>query len=150
MFPKPIKREKIKKYLPKVKKTSVAKAKAKAWSSFSLWVRLRGADVDGYVRCVSCGVKKHYSDMQAGHFIPGRRNAVLFSEDGTNPQCYGCNIGRGGNWTGYFEYMKKMYGIEYIEQLIAESKETLKYKLSDYEELEKFYKQKVKELGGLA
>lgn len=147
MFPKPIKREKKgKKYLPKKSKTSVSKAKLKAWIAFSLWVRLSVADVDGYVRCVSCGTKKHYKEMQAGHFIPGRTNAVLFSEDGCHPQCYGCNIGKGGNWPGYFEYMKKMYGIEFIEQLIAESREPVKYTLADYIELEKYYKNKAEEV----
>jgi 5-methylcytosine-specific restriction endonuclease McrA len=139
-IPKPIKRErKAKKYLPKTKTTSVAKAKIKAWVAFSKWVRISAADEFGMARCVSCGVKKHYKDLQAGHFIPGRNNAVLFSEDGCHPQCYGCNIGKGGNWPGYFEYMRKMYGIEYIEQLIAESRMPIKYTLEDYIELAKHY-----------
>lgn len=128
------------------KKNSVSKMKQKAWSTFSLWVRLSAADYDGYVRCITCGVKKHYKEMQAGHFIPGRLNAVLFSEEGVHPQCYGCNIGKGGNWPSYYEWMKGMYGLEIIDQLIFQSRQVVKYTISDYEELAKKYQALTKEL----
>lgn len=142
--------KKARKYLPKVKKTSVAKAKKKAWVAFSLWVRVKDADSEGYVKCVTCSVKRPYKDMQAGHFIPGRNNAVLFSEDGVHPQDYQCNVGKKGNWPAYYEYMLRMYGQEVIDELLKQSNETRKYTLEDYIELEKHYKALVEEvLNGL-
>jgi len=81
-------------------KSSMSKAKRKAWSAFSLYIRISASDINGNAKCVTCGAVKSYKDLQAGHFIPGRRNAVLFSEEGVHPQCYHCNIGLNGNWPG--------------------------------------------------
>jgi hypothetical protein len=132
-----------------MKKISLSKAKQKAWSAFSLWVRLSVVDEYGYASCVTCGSRKQYKELQAGHFIPGRSNSVLFSEDGVHPQCYGCNIGKGGNWPAYYEYMLKMYGQEVIDELLIKRHEIVKYKTWDYEEIERKYKAKLEGLGGL-
>lgn len=131
--------------MKKLRKVSLTKTKAAAWKAFSLWVRMEAADFDGYARCITCMAKKHYKELQAGHFIPGRNNAVLFSEEGVHPQCYGCNIGKGGNWPSYYEWMKKMYGLEVIDELIRKSHETVKYTAQDYLDIEKLYKEKIKE-----
>ncbi len=40
--------------------------------------------------------------------------------------------------------MKKMYGNEVIDELLALDKEIVKYKLADYEELARFFQEKVK------
>ena len=122
------------------------KAKEKAWKVFSIYIRLSAADYEEYVRCITCGIKKHYKKMQSGHFIPGRNNAVLFNEQGVHPQCYHCNIGLNGNWPAYYQWMKGMYGIEIIDQLIYESRQTVKYTLEDYQKIEKEYKEKVKQI----
>lgn len=146
MIPKPTKQPKEKKPLKKKSTTSVSKAKKKAWDAFSFWVRISGADGEGYVKCVTCTIKKPYKEMQAGHFIPGRNNSVLFSEDGVHPQCYQCNVSKKGNWPEYYSYMMHMYGQEVIDELLLESKKIRKYILSDYIELEIYYKKKISEL----
>lgn len=125
-------------------KITLSKAKKKAWDAFSLWVRLSAADEYGYVKCVTCGLRKHYKEQQAGHFIPGRSNAVLFSEDGVHPQCYGCNIGKGGNWPAYYEYMLTMYGQEIIDELLIQRNQIVKYSTVDYQKIEAKYKESVK------
>jgi hypothetical protein len=96
--------------------------------------------------CCSCGKIYPIKSAQAGHFIPGRNNAVLFEENGVHAQCYSCNIGKGGNWPGYYEFMLEEYGqIEIDKQLEARNK-IVQYKLSDYLEIAEIYKQKLKEL----
>lgn len=129
-----------------MKKITLTKAKSKAWKQFSLWVRLKDADSEGYAKCVTCGAKKHYKELQGGHFIPGRNNAVLFSEEGVHPQDYHCNVGLNGNWPAYHEYMKKMYGLEVIDELIKKSHEVVKYTVQDYLSIEEDYKNRVKDL----
>ncbi len=129
-----------------MKKIMLSKAKEKAWRAFSLWVRLSAADEYGMASCVTCGARKHYKELQAGHFIPGRNNAVLFSEEGVHPQDYHCNIGLSGNWPKYLEYMEKMYGQEIIDELLRKSRETVKYTAQDYLAIEKDYKQRVESL----
>ena len=129
-----------------MKKLSLSKEKQKAWKAFSLWVRLSAADYHGFVRCITCGCVKHYKEMQSGHFIPGRLNAVLFSEEGVHPQCYQCNVGKNGNWPSYYEWMKGMYGLEVIDQLIYEARQPKKYTVEDYQNIYIDYSERIKSL----
>lgn len=116
------------------KKTERARAKEKAWKAFSEYIRAR----DG--RCVTCPTGKA---QQAGHFIDGRHNAVLFSEEGVHGQCYHCNIGLKGNKLEYFLFMERTYGREVIDRLMQESKHTIQYKIFHFKEIEQKYKEKL-------
>lgn len=87
------------------------------WPLFSLHVRVKDADDRGYNSCITCGVVKHYKDLQAGHFIPGRHNAILFDERGCHPQCYHCNVGLKSNPRRYDRYMRENYGDAVIKEL---------------------------------
>ena len=91
--------------------------KKKTWAAFSMYIRLRGADSDGYNQCVTCGVRKHWKELQAGHFIPGRHNAILFDERGCHAQDYHCNVGLKGNPREYDAFMRKTYGEMVIKEL---------------------------------
>lgn len=132
---------------------SISLAKRKAWEAFSLYIRTRDSllttgNTEGCA-CISCG--RWYSRtgtgcIQAGHFLGGRAGAVLFSEDGVHGQCYGCNIGRAGNHAKYTLWMIDNYGRERVDELIVESKRTVKRKLWDYQELEEKYKLKTQAL----
>lgn len=122
--------------LSKASKTSVSKAKRKAWAAFSLYIRTRDP------QCVTCGG----ANQHAGHFIDGRHGAVLFSEQGVHSQCYRCNVGLHGNKVQYWLFMEKTYGRPLIDQLILESKQTIKYKRHDYERIEQEYKDKCAQL----
>ena len=117
-------------------KTPKAKAKALAWGAFSAYIRQRDP------LCVTCGAPT----KQSGHFIDGRRNAVLFSEEGVHGQCAMCNVYLHGNKVQYWLFMEKTYGRPTIDRLIAESKLTIQYKKSDYERIESQYRQKLQEL----
>ena len=113
------------------KRTPRAIAKDKAWKAFSLYIRTRDK------KCVTCKTGK--AD-QAGHFIDGRNNAVLFSEKGVHGQCYHCNVGLKGNKLEYFIFMEKTYGREVIDQLMEESKQTIQYKPFHFLEIAEKYK----------
>ena len=76
--------------------------KKETWKLFSLYIRLKYADDNGYVSCCTCGIKKHYKEMQAGHFIAGRNNSILFEEKCVHPQCGRCNVYKHGNTVEYF------------------------------------------------
>lgn len=103
---------------PKIKRKSVSDLKAEVWKIFSLYIRQRDADSNGYASCITCGVKMHYKKLQAGHFIPGRRNAILFDERGCHVQCYACNCGwLKGNPRMYDRFMQQNYGEKVIKEL---------------------------------
>ena len=126
-----------------MKKKSLKSVKKKTWDVFSKYVRLRDAiettDTRDMALCCSCG--KQYPAfgvgcLQAGHFIPGRGNAVLFDEKGVHAQCYNCNINLKGNWPGYYKFMLEKYGQDEINRLIDDSHKTVKYTVMDLEEMQ--------------
>lgn len=120
-----------------MKKFPVSKLKKKVWAVFSKYIRNKYA-VNGKVMCVTCGEWKEVKEMQAGHFIPGRHNSVLFDERNVHPQCYACNICKKGNMVEYFRFMQITYGDEVIEELRRKDKIELK-QFTSYE-LEEMYK----------
>jgi len=118
---------------PKQPKTSALKKKA--WTQFSIFIRTRGADSEGFNVCVTCRIKKYWRDLQAGHFIQGRHNANLFDERGTNPQCYSCNVGRYGAAVLYYKWMLAHYGQEVIDELLEQNQQTRKWQAGELEAL---------------
>jgi hypothetical protein len=111
----------------KKKKPSVSQTKKKVWVQFSIFIRTRGADSEGWNTCVTCGVRKFWRDLQAGHFIRGRLNATLFNETGVWPQCYGCNVGAQGNVVLYYKWMLARFGQGTIDRLIEQNNHTHKW-----------------------
>jgi len=99
------------------KRSKLKIAKDKAWKVFSLYIRTKYADENGMVECVTCGDVKPIKEMQAGHFLAGRGNAILFDPRGVHPQCYSCNVCKHGNIEEYYPFMLENYGQEVIDDL---------------------------------
>lgn len=137
-----------------MKKISLSKAKKNAWTQFSKYIRLRDSlKTVGNItqcKCITCGrIFPTFGKgcIQAGHFIPGRHNVVLFNEEIIFGQCYSCNIGLKGNWVEYEKAMVEMYGRDKVEEFKNLSKgrsDTIKFTVSDYLKIEEKYKEKVK------
>ena len=136
-----------------MKKKGVQYWKAKAWVEFSKYIRLRDAlattGTQEWVLCCSCG--RRYPAfgvgcVQAGHFVPGRRNSILFDERGVNAQCYNCNVTLNGNWIEYERFMIKKYGEGVVEELKQKKNLTVKFQPWELEEKRDYYKQKYEEL----
>lgn len=139
-----------KKPVKRKKKTTYAKLKAKAWRVFSKYIKMRDADLmkDGFVACCTCGQKLHWADkkMQAGHFLDGRTNSILFEEKCVHPQCSGCNIFKHGNKVEYYEFMLQKYGKTTINSLRKLKMQTIKFTEDDLKEIISKYEEKVKGL----
>lgn len=100
------------------KQKSLSWHKQKAWVEFSRMIRLEARDEKtGLVSCVTCARTAAWNDgMQAGHFIDGRYNSIIFYENGVHVQCYACNIIYNGRKDEYFLFMERKYGREEIEK----------------------------------
>lgn len=73
------------------------------WTVFSRFVRMRDMGLlakkyyEGDKRfigvCISCGCRKDYAEMQAGHFAPVAGGSIeqCFDEKNVNAECAGCN-----------------------------------------------------------
>lgn len=123
----------------------VKELKKDLWNIFSRYIRLRDSDWRGYSSCCTCGLTKQWKEMQAGHFIPGRHNSILFDERNVHAQCYGCNIRKQGNTVKYFRFMQEKYGDEIIEELEKLDLQEKSFTEIELKEMIDKYKLKLKE-----
>lgn len=137
-------------------KSETSKLKKKAWDSFSIYIRtrdcLRFSGSPDFGKCITCNRAYDFKQLQAGHFIQGRMNSVLFDERLVYSQCLGCNgnppYGKGGNYVAYTLFMLNVeeYTVEEIEEFNNLKHKTVIYKNFDYIRLKEEFDQKTKEL----
>ena len=120
------------------------------WDKCSKYNRLKDADHAGYVACCCCGKVKHYSEMDAGHFLPRTKSKSLYFEPtNIHAQCSGCNRNRFDAETakiGYTLFMMRRYGKVRVETLIAQSRVPYRERATDLDGWNQFYTDKLKEL----
>lgn len=58
---------------------------------FNLWIRRRDLLSDNTFRCISCGLFKRKSEMDAGHFYPKTYSYLRFDPDNVHGECITCN-----------------------------------------------------------
>ena len=131
-------------------KSKLGIQKHKTWVACSKYVRtrdcLKTTGSPEYGRCYTCGRVHPITKLDAGHFIPGRRNSILFDTQGIHAQCTYCNKMRQG---APFEYLDRMlidYGQEVVDELRRVDKSTRKYTIPELKELEEEFKRKTAEL----
>jgi hypothetical protein len=117
-------------------------------------VRMKAAiaeNLDGYVTCVSCGVKKHWKELDAGHYFSRGDKSVKLMEENIHPQCKGCNIrmshGDTKVVTAYRRHMVDMYGEDFLDHLEALAWTPTKFNRAEIEALTKTLKAQIKEYG---
>lgn len=125
---------------------TLKKAKKKAWKQCSLYIRLKNSDKNGFGECYTCGKRVHHKKANAGHGIAGRTNSVLFDERIIRFQCVGCNIWGNGQYPVFTRKLIEEMGMKAYDKIVSQSGTVKKYTLTDYEEIEHIYKEKVKKL----
>lgn len=138
-----------------MKKLKFTTEKKKAWTAFSRFIRVRDAlktiGNNRQCQCITCPDIRNVGGtgcIQAGHFIPGRGNAVLFDEEQVNGQCYVCNYRLKGNWVEYERVMIARHGKEKVKEMKKKANQKLKYTAQDMVEIRIKYEKKLEELGG--
>lgn len=128
------------------KPISKSKAKAKAWNAFSRYIRTKYADKGGMCICYTCGKIAPIKEIQCGHGISGRNNAVLFMEEVCRPQCVGDNVFGRGKQSIFTMKLIKEHGMAKYEELVDLSNTTIQYKTIDYVQIAEKYKEKLMDL----
>jgi 5-methylcytosine-specific restriction endonuclease McrA len=124
-----------------VKTISKLKKELDKW--FSLFIRLRNASKDGIVECWTCGKTAHYKKLHAGHFMSRKHHATRWNEENVQVQCPKCNLfGQGEQYT-FGKLIDVRIGEGKSEELQELSRTTVKYMRHEYEDMIKFYKEKV-------
>lgn len=88
-------------------------------------------------RCCTCGKVYDYAKLQAGHFIAGRNNGILFEPRAVHAQCVGCNVYGGGQHAKYERFMIDRYGADVIEYLYVLARQHKKFTIEDLKAISK-------------
>ena len=124
------------------KKLSRSKLVKKLDTVFSKYIRISSADKSGYCTCVTCGVVKHWKEIQAGHFMSRKHYSTRWDERNVKSQCIGCNMFKQGEQYKYSLFLGK----DEAEVLYLKSKETVKFTNYELEEMIKDYSDKLKSI----
>jgi hypothetical protein len=125
---------------------TVKSMKLDAWDVFSEYIRRSYADDNGYAECVTCGTRKPWREMQAGHFISRRYTMILFDERNVHPQCPYCNGPLSGNISAYQNFMVCKYGQSIVDHLFKLAKLQHKFSIKELNDLIIKYKEKLQGL----
>lgn len=101
----------------KRKKSERTKLMEKADRIFSQYIRMLDADENGYVKCTTCNVKRHWKEMHAGHYVPRQHLTLRWEETNVHPQCPSCNTFNEGRSDEYALFLMKEYGKTHLEWL---------------------------------
>ena len=107
---------------------------------FGEYIRLRYAK-KGIVECVTCGVHKHYTEVDAGHFMSRKHYSTRWHPTNVQVQCKNCNAFRAGENYLFGKYLDKAHGIGTADELVFLSRQIKKFTnqdlndmIDDYEE----------------
>jgi len=90
-----------------LKKKSISQLKKQADDLVSQFVRRSTADWKGYNSCFTCGITKHYKELQCGHYVSRTYNNLRWSLLNLRPQCYSCNVMKRGNMDEFAVRLEK-------------------------------------------
>lgn len=114
--------------------------------AFSIFIRLRDADSNGYVKCISCNDIKHWKDVDCGHFVNRKHMGTRYCEFNCNAQCRFCNRFDEGNNIGYTRGLIDKYGENIINLLAAKKLNFTKLTPFEYEVMLEEYRKKAREI----
>ena len=122
---------------------TISKLKKDLDKVFSLYIRLRYASKDGIVKCFTCDKTAHYKKMHAGHFMSRKHHATRWNEDNVQVQCPKCNLFGQGEQYAFGKLLDIRIAEGKAEELQELSRTTVKYMRYEYEDMIKYYKEKV-------
>lgn len=118
----------------------------KLWKAFSEYIRLRDADENGICKCFTCGLRRHWKQMDAGHGLGRQHWGARYNEKNVHAQCKRCNGFEGGKRDVYKENVDKIYGHGTWAFMELACKRAKKLSQFEVDVLEKHYKAKSAEL----
>lgn len=113
---------------------------------FSQYIRLRASDHRGMGECFTCGSVRHYTEVDAGHFMSRACMKTRWDEKNVQFQCKRCNGFRSGEQYKFSIRLEEEYGKGTAEALLIASKMTARWSRDELEQMYHHYKRKVDEL----
>ena len=113
---------------------------------FSQYIRLRATDDRGFGQCWTCHATRHWTEVDAGHFMSRACMSTRFEETNVQFQCKRCNGFRSGEQYLFAQHLDQHYGEGTAEALHIASKQTRKFTHAELEQMYYHYKRLVDEL----
>ena len=125
---------------PKTMKKSL---KEKLDRVFSLYIRLRDTDENGYFRCPTCGRIKTFKDADCSHYWSRTHTSTRFDEDNCVTECRYCNRFDSSHLDGLGKFLVKKLGQQRFDLLNWKHNQPKKYSESEYALLIQFYQKEI-------
>jgi len=109
-----------------MKSKSINQLVAELDKVFSIFIRLRDIDADGFSYCVTCGKPMTLKTSQCGHFISRRHFATRWEEKNCAAQCYACNMHNQGRQYEFGLAIDNRFGVGTAQKLLIQSKNKFK------------------------
>jgi len=116
---------------------------------FSIYIRIRDSDENGYIRCCTCSKAVHWKEADNCHYIDRKHQVLRYSEINCNAGCLSCNRFENGNIEKYKEFLISKYGSETTELLNQVKNRQFKVSKLYFAEIEMFYRNKATDLANL-
>ena len=133
-------------YSVMTRKSSDKPDDTKLWNVFSVWVRLRDADSNGMIRCITSGRIVHWKDADAGHFISRKHASTKFDEQNVHAQSRHSNRFEYGQQFEYSKAIDLKYGPGTSDRLLVKSKMTCKRGQFEIDNMLAYYTKEVARL----
>lgn len=124
------------------RKVTISSAKKKADKWFSIYIRLRDSDWQGYARCITTGQKKHWKELDCGHFQTRQHLMTRWNELNCNAQSKMANGPLGGMQYEHGLAIDRRYGKGTADQMVALARTTRKFTIGDILDIADKYKEK--------
>lgn len=109
------------------KKIKISTLKKKADGIFSQFIRIRDKG-----KCYTCGLQKHWREMQNGHFVPRQYLSLRYDEVNCHCQCYACNMLYNGQPSAYAKRLEEDYGVGTVSRLESKRKDITIWRENEY------------------
>jgi len=116
------------------------------WKVFSLYIRLRDANEDGYITCITCGQYRDWKYVDAGHGVSRKHFCTKYDERNNRSQCKPCNKWGAGERAIYAKRVDEIHGSGTWAELEQRSKGSCKKVKYYFMEKIPEYQQKIREL----
>ena len=113
---------------------------------FSLFIRMRASDENGYATCFTCGQVKKWKEGDAGHFISRGAYSTRWNETNVQFQDKKCNIFQNGQQYLFSQALNRLHGEGTADALYVMSRQTRKYGVGELKAMIEIYKEKVERL----
>ena len=113
---------------------------------FSQYVRMRGANLDGFASCVTCGTVRPWKQLQCGRFMSRRKYSTRWHEVNCQVQCDACNRWNQGEQYAFAKWLDENMGEGTADEMVRLSNTTVKFTDWELQEMIDDYKEKLKDL----